>query len=106
MMPQRLQKYLQLKKKTSCSKKNNLPEKKIENNFSEENNISEKKIINNCLRSEKTNEIYYTTEKSNCTMITALFFYRCQLIDNALSYHTWIHNYRWFVYVPMKKEKP
>lgn len=56
--------------------------------------------IRNCLRSEKTNEIFYTTEKSNCTEIVALFLYRCGLLKEALSYHNWIHNYRWGIYNP------
>lgn len=56
--------------------------------------------VRNCLRSEETREIFYTTEKSNCTEVVAIFFHRCGLLDEALSYSHWIHNYRWEKYVP------
>lgn len=56
--------------------------------------------ISNCMRSPKTNEIFYTTEKSNCTQVVSLFFYRCNLIDEAFAYNKWVHDYRWEVYVP------
>lgn len=56
--------------------------------------------IRNCLRSEKTKEIFYTTEKSNCTEVVALFFHRCGLLEEALTYSNWIHDYRWNKYVP------
>lgn len=56
--------------------------------------------VRNCLRSEKTMEIFYMTEKSNCSEVVALFFSRCGLLTEALSYHEWIHNYRWQIYLP------
>lgn len=61
--------------------------------------------VRNCLRSETTMEIFYTTERSNCTEITALFFHRCGLLKEALDYSDWIHNYRWDVYVPSHPTK-
>lgn len=56
--------------------------------------------IRNCLRSDKCMEIFYTTEKSDCTEVATLFFLRNDLYNEAIAYNKWIHNYRWEVYCP------
>lgn len=61
--------------------------------------------VRNCLRSEETKDIFYTTEKSNCTEITALFFLRCGLLDTAFKLSNWVHDYRWSVHVPRHPTK-
>lgn len=61
--------------------------------------------VRNCLRSDKFMEIFFTTEKSNCTEVASIFFYRNGLYDEAMAYtqackKNMIHHYRWSVYVP------
>lgn len=55
--------------------------------------------IKNCLRSEEKKIIFYTTEKANCTEVVAIFFDYCDHLQKALEYSSWIHDYRWKVYV-------
>ncbi len=45
------------------------------------------------------NVILWVAEKANCTAICHMFFESIGLLDVALQYSSWIHDYRWNVYI-------
>lgn len=54
------------------------------------------------LLSEDINLAVFWSEKSGCTSITKWFFYQIGLLEEALSYCNWVHNYRHDVFCKQK----
>lgn len=44
----------------------------------------------------------FLNEKAGCTFATSWFFFQQGLLEEALDYHFWIHNYRYDVYYKQK----
>lgn len=51
--------------------------------------------ITHGLKYHSTNLILYTTEKSNCTVIVSSFLKHVGLLEEALKYSSWVHDYHW-----------
>jgi hypothetical protein len=60
-------------------------------------------MIPNGLKHTKSKILFYTTEKSDCTEVTLYFFAMTNLLNVALRFSPWIHDYQWAKYVPKNK---
>lgn len=56
--------------------------------------------VTHCLLSKDHDLVLYAAEKANCTEVAEMFFRHCGLLEEALRYSPWIHNYKWEVYHP------
>lgn len=70
---------------------------RYKNKITNMDNYRSKIFIRHGLKSD--NLILWVAEKSNCTVVTHMFFKHINLLDAVLKHSKWIHDYRFDVYV-------